>query len=60
MKDKGHLIFSDCEDFCKNRALLPKIMSANQIFRYVLFQKFRSNETRTRFVLHTPFSIFSD
>lgn len=60
VEDKGHIIFSDCEDFCNNNASFPKIMSASQIFRYVLFQKFRSNETRTRFVLHTPFSIFSD
>lgn len=57
---KGHRVFSDCKDFCKNKTSLPKIMHVDQISRYVLAQKPRSNETNTPFVLHTPFSIFSD
>lgn len=57
---KEHLVFSDHKDFCKNKASLPKIMHADQISRYVLAQKLRSNETNTPFVLHIPFSVFSD
>lgn len=57
---KGHLVFSDYKDFCKNKASFPKIMHADQISWYILAQKPCSNETNTPFVLHTPFSVFSD
>lgn len=57
---KRHLVFSDWKDFCKNKVSLPKIMHVDQISRYVLAQKPRSNETNMPFVLHTPFSVFSD